>query len=109
MRRSCGPTSRRIFQWSFGLQREINSNLLVEAAYVGNRGAWWSAPVLQSEAYNALRPSDLTAWGLDILNAGDRALLTTQVQNLATAAANPNPTNPQLQPEAQKLIARYPW
>jgi hypothetical protein len=99
----------RIFQWSFGLQREINSNLLVEAAYVGNRGVWWSAPVLQSEAYNALRPEDLTPWGLDIANAGDRALLTTQVQNLATAAANPSPTNPQLQPEAQKLIAKYPW
>ena len=29
-------------------------NLLVEAAYVANRGVWWTAPVLDSEAYNTL-------------------------------------------------------
>src|SRR6266699_3261098 len=39
----------RIFQWSIGLQREITQNLVIEAAYVGNRGAWWNAPVLSLE------------------------------------------------------------
>ena len=29
-------------QWSIGLQRELNRNLVVEASYVGNRGVWWS-------------------------------------------------------------------
>ena len=36
----------RTFQWSLGFQREITSNLVVDAAYVGNRGAWWVAPLL---------------------------------------------------------------
>ncbi len=87
----------RIAQWSFGLQRELNPNLLVEAAYVGNRGVWWSAPLLQDQAYNALKPSDLAAWGLDINNANDRNLLTTQVRNIAAA------------PGGAAFLARYPW
>jgi hypothetical protein len=46
----------RIFQWSVGLQREVARNLVVEAAYVGNRGVWWTAPVLADQAYNAMTP-----------------------------------------------------
>ena len=34
----------RLFQWSIGVQHEIARGLVVEAAYVGNRGAWWTAP-----------------------------------------------------------------
>jgi hypothetical protein len=30
----------RINQWSIGIQREITRNFIMEAAYVGNRGAW---------------------------------------------------------------------
>ena len=30
----------RIHQWNISLQREVMQNLVVEAAYVGNRGAW---------------------------------------------------------------------
>ena len=44
----------RMFQWSIGLQREITQNLVIEAAYVGNRGVWWTAPVLSIEDYNSL-------------------------------------------------------
>jgi hypothetical protein len=29
-------------QWSIGLQRDITANTLIEMAYVGNRGVWWS-------------------------------------------------------------------
>ncbi len=32
----------RIFQYSVGLQREVTRNLVVEASYVGNRGAWFT-------------------------------------------------------------------
>jgi hypothetical protein len=39
----------RTFQWSIGLQREITHDLVVEAAYVGNRGVWWNAPELSLE------------------------------------------------------------
>ncbi len=35
----------RIFQWSVGLQREIMPNLIIEASYVGNRGAWFTSPI----------------------------------------------------------------
>ena len=37
--------------------------------------------MLQSEAYNALTPEYLNnVWGLDINNAADRSLLTTQIR-----------------------------
>ena len=72
----------RIFQWSIGLQREITHDLVVEASYVGNRGAWWTAPVLSLEDYNSLDPAQLkTNWGIDINNPTDRALLTTRINS----------------------------
>ena len=37
---------RAFSNWSIGLQREIIPNLLIEAAYVGNRGAWFTSPIL---------------------------------------------------------------
>ena len=48
----------RIFQWSLGFQREIAPNLVVDAAYVGNRGAWWVAPELRTQLQRA-HPSRL--------------------------------------------------
>lgn len=108
----------RITQWSFGLQRELNANLLVEAAYVGNRGVWWSAPVLQSEAYNAMTPEYLkNVWGLDITNPADRNLLTTQIRQPQVIArfpqfANPNnvyPGFPGTQPLKQAIRPYPQW
>ena len=67
----------RIFEWSIGLQRELARNLVVEASYVGNRGAWWTAPLLATTSYNALTPEGLKSqWGLDITNPTDRTLLS---------------------------------
>jgi hypothetical protein len=86
----------RILQWSLNLQRELSRGLVVDVGYVGNRGVWWSAPLLQTQAYNALTPDTLKGYGLDINSASDRTLLTTQVQNLALAAGGP------------ALLARYP-
>src|SRR5262249_55067318 len=51
----------RIFNWSIGLQREILPSLLIEASYVGNRGAWFTAPDLAAEAENGLTPQGLLA------------------------------------------------
>ena len=67
----------RTIQWSVGLQREIVNNLVVEAEYVGNRGVWWTAPVLAGQNYNALTPQGLLQnWGIDVSNPNDRLLLT---------------------------------
>ena len=65
----------RIFQWSIGLQREVARNLVVEAAYVGNRGVWWTAPTLAIPNYNTLTPQILKSDGIDVSSASDRLLL----------------------------------
>ncbi|MEP6962412.1 MAG: TonB-dependent receptor, partial [Acidobacteriota bacterium] len=68
----------RQMQWSVGLQREISKNLVVEASWVGNRGAWWQAPALTT--YNAISNQAITAAGLDINSANDQALLRGTVR-----------------------------
>ncbi|PWU02362.1 MAG: hypothetical protein C5B51_20940 [Terriglobia bacterium] len=102
----------RIFQWSIGVQRELSQNLVVEAAYVGNRGVWWTAPVLSLEQYNSIDQNTLMKnWGLDITNPVDRNLLLTRIDSPAVIArfpwlANPNnvyPGFPKTQPLNQAL------
>src|SRR5579871_5143064 len=80
MDQNAGRPARQI-QWSIGFQREIGPNLAVEAAYVGNRGVWWSAPALID--VNAITPQILAANGLDINNANDRTLLTSPMNSAA--------------------------
>jgi hypothetical protein len=85
----------RILQWSIGLQRQLARSLVVEAAYVGNRGVWWTAPVLDATAYNALTPQGLKQnFGLDITNATDRGLLSLPISNPAVIARFPYLANP---------------
>ncbi len=91
----------RIFQWSVGVQREIVPNLLIEAAYVGNRGAWWSAPILDSQNYNGLTPAGLLAnrqygatQGINIQNSGDASLLLQPINSPAVIARYPQLSNP---------------
>jgi len=64
-------------QWSIGLQREVVRSVVVEAAYVATRGAWWASSALTE--YNALTPALLQQYGLDITNAADRTILSAQV------------------------------
>ena len=71
----------RIFEWSVGMQREVTRNLVVEASYVGNRGAWFTAPGLDIPNYNALNVTDLAQFGLNIASAADRALLTSLISS----------------------------
>jgi hypothetical protein len=80
---NAGRPARQV-QWSVGLQRSIGKDLVVEAAYVANRGSWWSAPGLVD--VNALTPQILSSVGLDINNAADRTLLAAPL-NSATSAA----------------------
>jgi len=84
----------RVFNWSIGLQREITPNLVAEATYVGNRGVWWTAPELDATDYNALQPSDLARWGLDIHNPANQQLLLTPISSPAVVARFPQLANP---------------
>src|SRR5215475_4505770 len=77
---NAGRPARQV-QWSVGLQREIIRDLVVDAAYVGNRGAWWLSSTLVN--YNALTPQMLLAYGLDLNNAADRAILRAQISSTA--------------------------
>ena len=72
-----GGRPPRVNQWNISLQRQITKDLVVEAAYVGNRGVWFQANNLVS--YNAVNPSTLRALGIDITNATDRQLLTSSI------------------------------
>ena len=85
----------RIFQWSIGFQRELTRNLVVDAAYVGNRGAWWVAPESSALNYNALQPQPLLSqYGIDVTNAADAKLLNTPINSPLVIARFPNLANP---------------
>ncbi len=122
----------RVFQWSIGFQREILPNLMVDANYVGNRGAWFTAPLLDTQSFNGLtqsRLSELTTEGpggagvygatqnMSFTNPGDYALLQDQINNPAVIArfpalANPNnvyPGFPSTQTLAQALRPYPQW
>ena len=72
------------YQWSVGVQREIVRNLVVDVAYVGNRGVW--LPSTGAVNYNANTPQALLADGLDITTASARAILAAPI---GSAAAGP--------------------
>ena len=74
-----GGRPPRMIQWSIGLQRQLSKDLLVEANYVGNRGAWFEADGLVE--LNSLTPQRLASYGLDINNAADRTLLTSRLDS----------------------------
>jgi hypothetical protein len=91
----------RIFQWSIGVQHEVIPNLLIEAAYVGNRGAWWTAPLLDTQAADGLQPSVLQServygntTGLNVQNPAQAALLTQPINSPAVIAMFPGLANP---------------
>jgi hypothetical protein len=74
-----GGRPPRINQWNISLQRELTKDLVLEGAYVGNRGAWFRADGLVN--YNAVTPAMLAAVGLNINNAADRTLLTSRIDS----------------------------
>ncbi len=85
----------RIFQWSIGFQREITRNLVVDASYVGNRGAWWVAPIDSALNYNALQPQTLLLqYGLNVTSAADEKLLNTPINSPLVTARFPFLANP---------------
>jgi hypothetical protein len=81
--RNAGRPPRQI-QWSISLQREITHNLTVEAAYVGNRSAWWEGNSLLN--VNALTAEGLAKKGLDVSNPNDITLLLLPMSSPLVAA-----------------------
>jgi Carboxypeptidase regulatory-like domain/TonB dependent receptor len=79
----------RIFSWSVGIQREIVPDLMVEAAYVGNRGAYWNSAYLS--CLNCLTPQALAAHGLSLNNPADLTLLGLPLDSPAAIAAGFGP------------------
>ncbi len=81
----------RTLQWSLGVQREVSRDLVVEAAWVANRGVWWNAPFIINP--NILTPQILAAHGLSLNNPADLQLLAAPI-NSAIAAARGFSTPP---------------
>jgi hypothetical protein len=99
-----GGRPPRVNQWNLGLQRQITTNLMIEAAYVGNRGIWLAANNMVD--LNALTPARLATFGLNVATAADRTLLTSRLSSAAVAARGfkaPYSTFPMNQTLAQSL------
>ncbi|MEP6962326.1 MAG: TonB-dependent receptor, partial [Acidobacteriota bacterium] len=72
-------------QWSIGLQRELTRNFVIEASYVGNRGAWWAGPL---GYLNQVSPTAFAAYGLNpYSNPADNILLGSQLSAAAVINA----------------------
>ena len=74
-----GGRPPRVNQWNVSLQRELTSNIVVEAAYVGNRGAWFRGDGLIN--YNAISEERLQAFGLSLNNPADLQLLSARLDS----------------------------
>ena len=66
----------RISQYNIAVQRELIGGLTLEAAYVGNRGAWLQGNVYQ---FNSVTPAILSAHGLSLSNSNNLTLLNSQI------------------------------
>ena len=69
----------KLNQWSVSVQREITRDLVVDVAYVGNRGDGFTANNLIN--LNAISEERLRSFGLDLNNAADRTLLTSRLDS----------------------------
>jgi len=91
-----GGRPSRVNQWNISVQREIARDLVLEAAYLGNRTVWQNAggggngqyPVGNLVNYNAVDPATLARYGLgDLTNANTRALLNSTITSAGAVAA----------------------
>ncbi len=98
----------RILQYSIGAQREVLRGLVVEASYVGNRGAYESAASLNN--INAIPQSTFDKYKIDPTTSAGQSLLTSRIDSAAAKTAGipmPYSTFPVAQTVAQ-AIRPYP-
>ncbi len=98
--RNSGRPSR-VNQWNISVQREIMKDIVVEAAYVGNRGVWeangssqgfYNATVGNLINYDAVSPAVLAKYGLgDLTDPNTRSLLSATIGSPAAIAAGFKP------------------
>ena len=74
----------KLNQWNVSIQREITRDLVVDFAYVGNRGDGFTANNLIN--LNAISIDRLKSFGLDINNANDQALLRARLDSPLAAS-----------------------
>ena len=87
----------RVLQWNISLQREVVRDLVVEAAFVGNKGVWeangssqgfYNSNVGNLINYDAVSPATLAAHGLgDLTDPNVRSLLSSTITSAAAVAA----------------------
>jgi hypothetical protein len=77
----------RLLQWNFTVQRELSRDMVVKAAYVGNRGVWEEEGTTSTLApLNAVSQQTLRSLGFnDFSSAAQSALLTTPIASLSAA------------------------
>jgi hypothetical protein len=81
----------RILQWSAGIQREVVRDLVVEANFVGNRGAWLNNAGLLG-GLNTPNPAVFARYGIDPTTAAGQATLSSQIGSpLGKASGVPLP------------------
>jgi hypothetical protein len=81
-----GGRPPRINQWNISLQREFSRDVVIEASYLGNHGAWLQAGGNLIN-YNTYSPQYLAGLGYDITNAATRTLLTSTITSPVAVAA----------------------
>ena len=100
----------RILQWSIGVQRQVLRDLVIEANYVGNRGAWLTQNNTSTNllgGLNTVSPATLARYGIDpTTTAGQNTLAATLGSTLGKASGVPlpYPTFPTSQTVLQALL-----
>jgi hypothetical protein len=80
-----GGRPGRINQWNVSLQRQLGKDLLVEAAYVGNRAVWLQADGMVD--FNVSSAARLASFGLNVNDPTAQTLLNSPLNSPAVAAA----------------------
>jgi hypothetical protein len=95
----------RILQWSMGFQRQVQRDFVVEANFVGNRGAWLNSSSLLG-GLNTPNPATFAQYGINPMTAAGQATLAATIGSALGKASGvplPYPTFPLSQTVEQAL------